>query len=523
MMKTVTTKSKNSTDKVYIVNVEKAYTAAKWLSELKNTSNRTFIPLYLDSHRYLVLKGGGGSGKSAFAARKVVERAVCEPGHRFLVCRKVGRTIKQSVFRLLVETVKQFYPDEKVKVNNTDYSIIFPCGSEIICAGLDDVEKLKSIYEITDVWIEEATEILKSDFNQLDIRMRGKSPYYQQMIITFNPISILHWLKKQFFDRFDSDVKIHESNYLDNRFLPEQNRRTLEKFKETDEYFYQVYCLGNWGITGKTVFDAKKLSERYSNLPSAKYGYFNIKYSAEQISGFDYTDCERTEISEKQGLLKVFSMPKEGYPYVIGVDTAGDGSDSFVAQVLDNTTGEQVAIMRQQVDEDVFAHRLFCLGKLYNTALIGVETNFSTYVVRELERLRYPKQYVRERYDDYTHKTVQSFGFRTDTKTRPVLVSELCRVVRENVDTINDDTTISEMLTFVRDENFKPCAEEGAHDDCVMALGIAHQLRNFQSCVPAAGEGKKVKWHKSQWEDYYAADSATRKMLIDKWGNPEKE
>ena len=116
--------------------------------------------------------------------------------------------------------------------------ISFANGSEILFAGLDDVEKLKSIYNITGIWIEEASELLEGDFNQLDIRLRGKTKYYKQIIITFNPISIMHWLKRRFFDRKDKRARVHESTYKDNRFLDEEAIRTLESFKETDEYYY---------------------------------------------------------------------------------------------------------------------------------------------------------------------------------------------------------------------------------------------------------------------------------------------
>ena len=108
---------------------------------------------------------------------------------------------------------------------------------------------------------------------------------------------------------------------------------------------------------------------------------------------------------------------------------------------------------------------MYCLGMYYNTALIGIETNWSTYPVMELERLRYPKQYVPESVDDYTHKVRHSFRSWTSTKTRPTIISELIKAVREDVSILNDDTTMGEMLTFVRDEHYKPTAEEGAHDD----------------------------------------------------------
>ena len=192
-----------------------------------------------------------------------------------------------------------------------------------------------------------------------------------------------------------------------------------------------------------------------------------------------------------------------------------------MAQVLDNRTGEQAATLRGQFDEDVFARQVYCLGMYYNTALIGVETNFSTYPVMELERLRYPRQYVRESIDDYTHKIRQSFGFQTTPKTRPVILAELIRTVRDDIRAVNDETTLQEMLTFVRNpETLKPEAEPGAHDDCVMSLAIAHFIRPQQSYLAAAPDEAERKWTASMWEDYESATPAEREYLIKKWGKP---
>lgn len=383
---------------------------AVWYNHLRDTSNDTFMPLFSCESRYLVLKGGGGSGKSIFAGRKVLERCVSEPGHRFLVCRKVARTLRESCFAQLRGQISEHYPDSGAVVNRGELRIVFPNGSEILFAGLDDVEKLKSIYDITGIWIEEASELLEADFNQLDIRLRTQCPYYLQMILTFNPISITHWLKGRFFDRSDSRATVHESTYRDNRFLTQEAVRTLEAFRDTDEYYYMVYCLGQWGVTGKTVFDAKAVTARLlEHIQPVRVGYFAYDYDGRAVSGIRWVD-------DPGGFIKVYRAPEAGVPYVVGGDTAGDGSDSFVAQVLDNCTGEQVAVLRHQTDEDLYSMQVYCLGMWYNTALVGVEANWSTYPILTLERLGYPNQYVREVLDDYTHGIKRSFGFWTSTK-----------------------------------------------------------------------------------------------------------
>ena len=494
--------------------VDRDLALAEWYDGLRRTNNAAFLPLFFDEHRYLVLKGGGGSGKSIFAGRKVLERCAAEKGHRFLVCRKVGKTIRNSCFQQLVGQIREYFPALPVKINRGDMAISFPeTGSEILFSGLDDVEKLKSIYNITGIWIEEASELLESDFNQLDIRLRGETAYYKQIILSFNPINIVHWLKLRFFDAYDERALIHESTYRDNRFLDGDAIATLEGFKDTDEYYYDVYCLGNWGVTGKTVFDGRAVSRRLSEIgPPADVGV--MADDMEKI-GF---------IPEKAGWLKIYRRPEPRRPYVIGGDTAGDGSDSCVLQVLDAMTTEQVAVLRSaDMDEDVFARQCFCLGKWYNDALIALEANFSTFPIRELERLKYPRQFVREQFDDLTHKIKLSFGFRTDTKTRPVIISDLVRVVRENVSCINDRTTLEEMLTFIRNpDTYKPEAEEGAHDDCVMALAIAFFARNSgQVRLREAEEVRETDWTADMREDYRAASREDRKIMIERWGRPK--
>lgn len=500
--------------------VDNKLSLLEWYTDLKRTTVPAFMPLYADTHRYLVLKGGGGSGKSIFAGRKILERATSEHGHRILVVRKVGKTLKQSCWRQLLGQLSANYPHlvlgRDYTVNKSDMSIRFTSTeSEILFSGIDDPEKLKSIYHITCIWIEEASELLESDFDQLDIRMRDETPYYKQIIISFNPISVIHWLKKRFFDRSDRRARVSETTYKDNPFLSQEAIDTLEAFNETNPYYYTVYCLGQWGVTGDTVFDGQALSERLMHLhPPVKRGTFLYTLDiAERISSWSWQE-------DPSGFISIFNDVIPGHPYVIGGDTAGDGSDACVGQVIDNSTGKQTAVLwRSKLDEDEYTRQMYCLGRYYNDALIGIETNFSTYPVRELERLRYPKQYVRMTVDNYTHKPTQSYGFRTDTKTRPLLIANLVKSVREHPEDINHEGTIHEMLTFVRNAKWRAEAEEGAHDDLVMALGIAHQIRDAQSYLVETA-ASQTEWTDGMYEDYRNAPPNVKEYLRLQWGSP---
>ena len=401
---------------------------------------------------------------------------------------------------------------ELFSCKDSDLRISCANGNSVIFKGLDDTEKLKSITfpkgELTDIWIEEASEVQEEDFNQLDVRLRGKGTH-KQIVLTFNPVSVLHWLKLRFFDRKDPRAVVLKSTYKDNNFLDEDYKATLEGYKETDPYYYSVYCLGEWGVLGQTIFDAQKVSQRLQEIEAPiKRGEFVFdtwySFDANEVL---IDDSSIRWVESESGPIQIYQEPKEERSYVIGADTAGEGSDFNVGQVIDHLTGEQVCTIRGQMDEDLFAKQLYCLGKRYNTALVSIEANFSSYPIRELERLRYPKQYVRQAEDSFTHRIRQSYGFKTSSVTRPLVIAGLVEVVREHPEWLNDRDTLNEMLTFVRNENGRPEAQEGAHDDCVMSLAIAYYVKSRTEAPQAAGgaspfisiERGETSWTNGPW------------------------
>ena len=107
------------------------------LSNLRYWCNDKFYPLMHDTHRYMVLMGGGGSGKSHFCAQKIVYRMLADPGIRILVVRKVKNTIKESVFTLLRDIISEWELSPLFKYNMSDYGIMCVNGSQVITAGLD--------------------------------------------------------------------------------------------------------------------------------------------------------------------------------------------------------------------------------------------------------------------------------------------------------------------------------------------------------------------------------------------------
>ena len=249
----------------------------------KNIFNDIYLPHLKDfTKRYEIYYGGAGSGKSYFVAQKLVIKALTDR-RKVLVLRKVGRTVKNSVFQLILDTLNLFQIKDKCKINKTDFSIELPNGSIFLCSGLDDPEKIKSIAGLTDAWLEEATEFTQDDFNQIDLRIRDPLAKDQQLILSFNPVSKASWCYLQFFaenpelDEFRSKVEIVKSNYTNNPHLPQAYVDSLLLLKATNPVYYGIYALGDFGSLDKLV---------YSNWQKFEFNKEDIK--GDLIIGLDF-------------------------------------------------------------------------------------------------------------------------------------------------------------------------------------------------------------------------------------------
>lgn len=130
----------------------------------------------------------------------------------------------------------------------------------------------------------------------------------------------------------------------------------------------------------------------------------------------------------------------------------------------------------------------------YNKALLGPESNFSTYPIQKLVELNYSNIFVRKKEDTYSNKHEKSFGFKTTLITRPLILGNLQEIVKDEIDKIVDIDTLREMLTFIVNKSGRAEAEDGYHDDLVMALAIAYYIRPQQAM-------KKIKTENEQLDD----------------------
>lgn len=207
--------------------------------------NDIYIPLLHDHKRYNLLMGGGGSWKSVFVAQREIIESF-KKWNRCLCVRKVKDTHRDSCYAQLVEVINLWWLADKFEMTTSPMSIKNKLtGSDFIFRGLDDPEKIKSVVWVTRVWMEEATEFIKKDFDQIDLRLRGLKQ--MQITLSFNPIDKDHWLNTDFWSLWwGPDITLLHSTYRDNYWAGEQYEKVMNRLKEQDPNMYAIYALGEW-------------------------------------------------------------------------------------------------------------------------------------------------------------------------------------------------------------------------------------------------------------------------------------
>lgn len=274
--------------------------------DIKMRFNPIFKPVHQSRQRYIIMKGSAGSGKSVDTAQSYILRLMDDKGRNLLCVRKSEVTNRDSTFAELIGAINRNGLAPYWKATMSPLQLTCRAnGNSIIFRGMNDErqrEKLKSITfpqgKLTDVWLEEMTELTKDDVEIIDDRLRGDLPdgLFYQIKGTFNPVSKTHWIKRDFFDVRSPDVLTHHSTYLDNRFIDAAYHRRMLRRKELDPEGYRIYGLGEWGeiggliLTNYIIEEFDRAPERFDNMVNA------------QDFGFNHANCIG-EIGFKDGEL----------------------------------------------------------------------------------------------------------------------------------------------------------------------------------------------------------------------------
>lgn len=247
-----------------------------------------FYPLLFDySHRWEVYMGSAGSAKSYFITQKLIVRACSEP-IKILVCRRTATTIRNTCFSLFKDIITKWQLAPYVRIRESDFNIKFPNGSEIIFIGLDEETKLLSLNNIGCIFIEEAFEVPKNIVEQLNLRLRGRTPN-QQILMAFNPISKNHWLYKFCEEEPPTSFIFSHSTYKDNPFLNAEYVAELEELYTRNPQKARVFCDGEWGIDAEGLVITNWRAEDFDAMTLARAGL-------EHRAGMDVGWIDKTAI-----------------------------------------------------------------------------------------------------------------------------------------------------------------------------------------------------------------------------------
>jgi hypothetical protein len=251
-------------------------------------------------------------------------------------------------------------------------------------------------------------------------------------------------------------------------------RMKLREYRKDIKKFDQEYPKDDYVAfiaSGRPKFDTDTLikMEREAEEHPPKFYELAIEETSKKV--------EAAEVRESQ--LKVWHLPDQSNYYYIGVDVA-EGlkqGDFSVIEVRDQDR-RTVARWRGHLDPDVLGHEVMKLAYWYNRALVAVEVNnHGLTTIAYLKSQLYPNLYMRERgFDNQWDEPTSYMGWRTDTKTKPMMIDELAMAIREGEIEDYDPVFIRECMTYVIDDRGRTNAQEGEYDDTVIAAAINLQI-----------------------------------------------
>lgn len=313
------------------------------------------------------------------------------------------------------------------------------------------------------------------------------------------------------------ELQIKETYNLDNDQLQWRRNTIKDKLNGDENLFKQEYpCCAEEAFltTGTPVFNNEIVIQRIRELeanPIGKRG--NLIYVGEQSKELVFTP-------DQHGWITIYKHPEKDRPYIVGADVAEgvEGGDFDAAPMLDNITLEQVATFHGHLNVDLYAEELYKFGTYYNNALLGPEVNFNPGIIINLEKLRYPKLYMRQDIHTISKDIKMVFGWLTGMANRNVIIGELVEYVREHAHLINDIGVLKEMLTFIKNKQGKPEAMPGKKDDRVLAYAITLAIRGQQTTLIPKQQLSVKDLPKDLQEDYWKATPDMRKYMEQKWG-----
>lgn len=248
----------------------------------------------------------------------------------------------------------------------------------------------------------------------------------------------------------------------------EEEMKVIERRMNNPQKFAQEYGL-EFLTSGRLVFDRDAIKSQRKNIWKVGDSVKDLVEGKElEYKVFSYEG------------LRVYRKPAEGGLYVCGVDTSEgvEGGDYTGVTIFDRRNGEEVAMYRGLIAPDRLAQKLNTWGRYFNKALMVVEiNNHGLTTITELKRLLYPNFYFRPaKFDTMGQPWSDKMGWRTTPVTKPFLIDDLNKALRDGLIMIHSRETLDEMLTFIYNESneMEPMTRK-YHDDCIFGAALAYQ------------------------------------------------
>jgi phage terminase large subunit len=226
-------------------------------------TNVVFEHLLESTKKITIEQGGTRSGKTYNILLFIIFKYCLEnTGKTITVCRKTFPAVRSSVMRDFLDILKaySFYSEEAHNKSNHEYKLN---GNLIEFISLDQPQKVRGRKRNL-LFINEANELDYEDWQQLIFRTEDK------IILDFNPSDEYHWIYDKVIPRDDADFFI--TTYLDNTFLNESIKEEIERLRETDETYWQIYGLGLKGISKATIFNYYEFDTLPNDAEFISYG-----------------------------------------------------------------------------------------------------------------------------------------------------------------------------------------------------------------------------------------------------------
>ena len=232
----------------------------------------------LDSQSKIVVEQGGTRSGKTYNILLFIIFHYCQTnkGKTITICRKTFPAVRSSVMRDFIDILKTHKKYDEVNHNksNSEYTLD---GNLVEFISVDQPQKIRG-RKREFLFINEANELDYEDWQQLVFRTTEK------IVVDYNPSDEYHWLYDKVLPR--EDVEFYKTTYLDNKFLDNSIVKEIERLKDTDEQYWQIYGLGEKGISKATIFN-------YAEVPHIPHDAELISYGADA----GYTNDPSTLVS----------------------------------------------------------------------------------------------------------------------------------------------------------------------------------------------------------------------------------